>query len=110
MGRARPYFTTAMRGQPSLKAEPIRPFPGSLTNFATGPYPDGRLRIRHNGVDLPDRTFDKLQQVNQAAVVENKRLGPVLTYIAEQQKDCEMRRSKKAPRRQGQRHHMFEAG
>ena len=73
-------------------------------------YPDGRLRIRHNGVELPYRTFDKLQQVNQAAIVENKRLGPVLAYIAERQKDCDMRRSKKAPRRQGQRNHMFKVG
>src|SRR3954454_6270493 len=35
MGPARPPFTPAIRGQPSLKAEPIRPFFGSLTNFAT---------------------------------------------------------------------------
>jgi hypothetical protein len=41
-------------------------------------YPDGRLSIRHDGVDLPYRTFDKRPQVNQAAIVENKRLGPVL--------------------------------
>src|SRR6476646_4560124 len=40
-------------------------------------YPDGRFAIRHNGVDLPYRTFDKRPQVNQAAIVENKRLGPV---------------------------------
>src|SRR5215475_10770553 len=46
-------------------------------------YPDGRFAIRHNGVDLPYRTFDKRPQVNQAAIVENKRLGPVLAYIAE---------------------------
>src|SRR5919206_1173548 len=37
MGRAGPHVTPAIRGQPSLKAEPIRPFLGSLTNFATGP-------------------------------------------------------------------------
>src|SRR5262245_25745297 len=36
-------------------------------------YPDGRFSIRHNGVDLPYRTFDKRPQVNQAAIVENKR-------------------------------------
>ena len=73
-------------------------------------YPDGRFAIRHNGVDLPYRTFDKLQQVNQAAIVENKRLGPVLAYIAERQKERDMSRSKKAPRRQGQRNHMFKVG
>jgi len=41
-------------------------------------YPDGRLAIRYKGVDLPYRTFDKRPQVNPAAIVENKRLGPIL--------------------------------
>src|SRR5450759_1255333 len=70
-------------------------------------YPDGRLAIRHNGVDLPYRTFDKRPQVNQAAIVENKRLGPILAYIAEKQKELDMSRSAKAPRRRGQTNHMF---
>lgn len=70
-------------------------------------YPDGRLAIRHNGIDLPHRTFDKRQQVNQAAIVENKRLGPILAYIAEQQKQLDMSRSAKAPRRRGQKNHIF---
>jgi len=73
-------------------------------------YPDGRLAIRHNGVDLPYRTFDKRPQVNQAAIVENKRLGPILAYIAEQQKKLDMSRSAKAPRRRGQKNHMFKVG
>lgn len=73
-------------------------------------YPDGRLAIRHNGVDLPYRAFDKRPQVNQAAVVENKRLGPVLAYIAEKQKELDMSRSAKAPRRRGQIGHMFKVG
>jgi hypothetical protein len=72
--------------------------------------PDGRFAIRHNGVDLRYRTFDKRPQVNQAAIVENKRLGPVLAYIAEKQKELDMSRSAKAPRRRGQRNHMFKAG
>src|SRR6195256_1907631 len=73
-------------------------------------YPDGRFAIRHNGVDLPYRTFDKRPQVNQAAIVENQRLGPVLAYIAEKQKELDMSRSAKAPRRRGQRNHMFNVG
>jgi hypothetical protein len=73
-------------------------------------YPDGRLAIRHNGVDLPYRTFDKRAQVNQAAIVDNKRLGPVLAYIAEKQKELDMSRSTKAPRRRGQNNHMFKLG
>jgi hypothetical protein len=73
-------------------------------------YPDGRLAIRHNGVDLPYRTFDKRPQANQAAIVENKRLGPILAYIAEQQKQLDMSRSAKPPRRRGQKNHMFKVG
>ncbi len=73
--------------------------------------PDGRLAIRHNGIDLPDRTFDRLQKVDQAALVENKRLGPVLASIAEGQKALDMERSKRAPRRRGQADwHMFKLG
>src|SRR5450759_2634513 len=73
-------------------------------------YPDGRLAIRYHGVDLPYRTFDKRPQVNQAAIVENKRLGPILAYIAEKQKELDMSRSAKAPRRRGQKNHMFKVG
>src|SRR6476660_309239 len=73
-------------------------------------YPDGRLTIRYNGVDLPYRIFDKRPQVNQAAIVENKRLGPILAYIAEQQKKLDMSRSAKAPRRRGQKNHIFKVG
>lgn len=65
-------------------------------------YPDGRVVIRHEGRDLPYRTFDKLQKVDQAAVVENKRLGAALAHVAERQKQYDERRSQKAPRRRGQ--------
>ena len=71
-------------------------------------YPDGRIAIRHKGRDLPYRIFDKLQKVNQAAIVENKRLGEVLAYAAARQAEQTRARSKKAPRRQGQaERHMF---
>jgi hypothetical protein len=59
---------------------------------------------------LPYRTFDKVRQVDQAAIVENKRLGPVLAYIAEQQKLLDTSRSQKAPRRRGQGPNLFKAG
>jgi hypothetical protein len=48
-------------------------------------YPDGRFAIRHGGIDLPFRPFDKLRRVDQAAVVENKRLGAALALIRERQ-------------------------
>ena len=71
-------------------------------------YPDGRLSIRHNGIDLPYRIFDKLQRVTQAAIVESKRLSEVLAYIAARQAETPAKRSAKAPRRQGQAEgHMF---
>jgi len=73
-------------------------------------YPDGRFAIRHQGLDLPYRLFDKVQQVDQAAIVENKRLGPALAYIAERQKELNMSRSGRAPRRQGQGKSIFKAG
>lgn len=73
-------------------------------------YPDGRLVIRHKGRELPYRVFDRRQHVNQAAIVENKRLGPVLAYIAERQKELDMNRSQKAPRRRGQASSVFKVG
>ena len=48
-------------------------------------HPDGRFAIRHQGLDLPFRVFDKLQKVDRAAIVENKRLDAVLAHIRERQ-------------------------
>jgi hypothetical protein len=49
--------------------------------------------------------FDKLQKVDKAAIVENKRLGEVLSYVAERQKAYEQEtRSEKAPRRRAAVH------
>ena len=67
-------------------------------------YPDGRLSIRHQGVELTYRTFDKIQQVDQGAIANNKRLGPLLAMIREQQLRREpQHRSQRAPRRRDQR-------
>ena len=66
-------------------------------------HPDGRLSIRYRGVELAYRTFDKLRQVDQAAIVENKRLGAALAFIREQQIARAQTRSKSAPRRRDQR-------
>jgi hypothetical protein len=48
-------------------------------------YPDGRLAIRHKGVELAYRTFDRLRQVDQGAIADNKRLGPILAMIRDEQ-------------------------
>jgi hypothetical protein len=61
-------------------------------------YPDGRLAIRYRGLDLPYTTFDKLRQVSQGAIVENKHLGAALAFIREQQRQTPQQRSQKAPR------------
>ena len=67
-------------------------------------YPDGRLVIRYRGVELAYHTFDKIQQVDQGAIAENKRLGAALAFIREEQLRREpVHRSTKAPRRRDQR-------
>ena len=67
-------------------------------------YPDGRLAIRYKGVELAYRIFDKIQQVDQGAIADNKRLGPLLAMIREQQLRREpQHRSQRAPRRRDQR-------
>ncbi len=75
-------------------------------------YPDGRLTIRYKGVELAYRTFDKIQQVDQGAIIENKRLGAALAFIREQQLRREpQHRSDRAPRRRDQHNpRLFKVG
>ena len=39
-------------------------------------YPDGRFMIRYEGRELPYSVFDRLSQIRQADIVNNKRLAP----------------------------------
>ena len=48
-------------------------------------YPDGRFAVRHAGVDLGFRLFDKIAVMTPGAIVENKRLGEALTYVQARQ-------------------------
>lgn len=74
-------------------------------------YPDGRIVIRHQGEEFAYRTFDKIRRVNQAAVVENKRLGSLLEMIkAYQDSRPAEQRSRKGPKRRDQTGHMFSVG
>lgn len=74
-------------------------------------YPDGRLVISYQGTPLSYRTFDKIRKVNQAAVVENKRLGPLLEMIKlYQDAQPQPERSRKGPKRRDQSGHMFSVG
>ena len=66
-------------------------------------YPDGRLSIRYKGIEFAYRTFDKIQQVDQDAIID-KQLGAALAFIREEQlRRGPERRSTKAPRRRDQR-------
>ncbi len=74
-------------------------------------YPDGRLLIRYEGQDLPYRTFDKIRQVKETNIVENKRLGSLLDLIRQSQEaNPAPTRTDKAPKRRDQTRHMFSVG
>jgi transposase len=70
-------------------------------------FPDGRVAARYRGTDLPFRVFDKLRKVDQAAVVDSKRLGAVLARIRERQAEAARERNRDAPSRSLQPAHMF---
>ncbi len=69
-------------------------------------YPDGRLAIRYRGIEFAYRTFDKIQQVDQGAIIENKRARRPPSPLSATSSCAESepkRRSTKAPRRRDQR-------
>ncbi len=53
-----------------------RPLSGKRVDVCE--YPDGRLEIRHGEHSLPYEMFDKIRQVNQAGIVDNKHLDAAL--------------------------------
>lgn len=55
-------------------------------------YPDGRIEVWANGSPLNFVTYDKLPDINQGAVVENKRLGHVLQVAQLMQEQRDSRR------------------
>jgi hypothetical protein len=73
---------------------------------------DGRLAIRYRSVELAYRTFGKIRQVSQTAIVENKQLGAALTFIREEQlRRAPEHRSARAPRRRDQHNpRLFKVG
>ena len=72
-------------------------------------YPDGRLEIQHEGHVLPYRQFDKMRQVNQPAIVENKHLDAALMLAKQMQAIMphHRKRNNDAPARQSQPSHLF---
>jgi len=64
-------------------------------------FPDGRIEVRHQGLALPYRTFDRITRVDQGAIVENKRLSEALELCRKCRPSCR-RRLGAARRRRGQ--------
>ena len=63
-------------------------------------YPDGRIKIKHEGRELGYREFDKLTHIHQGEVVSHKRLGAMLELIGQNQKHLpQEKRSVKCPTR-----------
>ncbi|VEA61224.1 integrase [Salmonella enterica subsp. salamae] len=60
-------------------------------------YPDGRKELRLNGVVLPYSTYDRLQEIDQGAIVDNKRLGRTLKFIKLVQDKRDNNRSQALP-------------
>ncbi|PMS16259.1 integrase, partial [Paraburkholderia rhynchosiae] len=62
-------------------------------------YPDGRIELRSDDRVLTCRQYDRLAEVDQGAVVEHKRLGPVLQVSQAMQAQRDNSRIGKAPSR-----------
>jgi transposase len=72
-------------------------------------YPDGRLEVEHDGHVLPYRQFDKMRQVKQTSIVENKHLDAALMLAQQMQAIMphHRKRNNDAPARQSQPSHLF---
>ncbi|EZP82719.1 putative transposase [Novosphingobium resinovorum] len=90
-----------------LEPTPVsRPLAGKRVEVCE--FPDGTLEIRHEGTALPYRMFDKIRQVNQAAIVENKHLDAALLMAKLMQEQLPPRkRNNNEPRRRDQAAHLF---
>lgn len=86
--------------------EVSRPLVGKRVDVCE--YPDGGLEIRYGDDVLPYRVFDKIRQVNQAAIVENKHLDAALAMAKLIQGQLPpKRRNLNEPSRRSQGAHMF---
>lgn len=65
-------------------------------------YPDGRIEIRVNGAALPYVAYDRLSEVKQGAVVDNKRLSHALLVAQTMQENRDNRRASGSPSRTNQ--------
>lgn len=65
-------------------------------------YPNGNIELRANGTSLPYTTYDRLGEVDQGAIVDNKRLGRTLEIIKRVQDQRDNTRSQALPRQDGE--------
>ncbi|MEM5433588.1 ISNCY family transposase [Cupriavidus oxalaticus] len=64
-------------------------------------YPDGRIEPRANGAALPYTIYDRLSEIDQGAIVDNKRLGAVLQMAQYVQEKRDNTRSLSLPATEG---------
>lgn len=64
-------------------------------------YPDGRIEPRANGAALPYTIYDRLSEIDQGAIVDNKRLGAVLQIAQYVQEKRNNTRSLSVPGTEG---------
>ncbi len=57
-------------------------------------YPDGTIDIKHCGKTLKVSVFDKLRTVNEAAIVDSKRLGAALKFAKISQDERKLERER----------------
>ena len=62
-------------------------------------YPDGRIELWAAGTSLPYVLYDRLSEIDQGAIVENKRLGHVLAIAQRVQAQRDNRRIHTTPSR-----------
>ncbi len=60
-------------------------------------YPDGRKELRLNGTALSYSIYDHLSEIDQGAIVDNKRLGRILEFIKLVQDQRDDNRSQAIP-------------
>ncbi len=64
-------------------------------------YPDGRIEPRAHGTALACSVFDRISEIDQGTIVDNKRLGHVLQMAQLVQETRDNRRSQSVPATQG---------
>ena len=75
-----------MSGRELNGVEVLAQVNGGRLSVDTYEFPDRRIQVRHNGIDLPCTIFDPHQQcVTHAAITDSKHLSAVLPHIKVEQ-------------------------